>query len=904
MSGLNGRTLGRYQLKEPLGAGGMGEVYRAHDTRLDRDVAIKVLSASRLASDEARTRLRREADILSKLNHPNIATVFDFDSEDGIDFVVMELVAGETLAAQAARGPLDERETLRVGAAIAAALAEAHELGVIHRDLKPGNVMVTPKGQVKLLDFGLAHRPVGLEISAEATLTVSGAVTGNLVGTYPYMAPEQLRNEQLGPWTDTWALGALLYEISTSRRAFGGDNLVTVIDDILNHEPPQPSSFNASLSPAFDQIIQKALCKSPGGRFRTASEFAGALEVLRGGYSGGPTSQFASRIIPVQPELTRRRRGRIAAASVAALAVIAIAIVGAVRLLRGGPAATPAATVSVLIGGVDNRTGDPTFDQMLPELLATTLEQSKTVEVYPPSNLPYVLRRMQRDPGTRIDETIGREICQREGLSAVIVQSITKLGSSFVLVMRAVLPDGRLLAATQETMSDPSELPRRIDEASKTLRRSVGESAASIARASTPLEQVTSKSLDAVRFYTMGHQRIFEGDARGAIELLQKAIEADPEFAMAHEGLGVSYQNLFDNERAAQHFREAAARVSRLPDTEREKILGDFNMIRRNYDGACPHYEALSALRPRDPATFLMLGLCSARRLDFPTAISATTKASEMQPSPKTRLNLALVSLLSGDTERARAMAEALDAEMPPNGQLGYVEGKALIALGRPEQARAVYARMTNAGADAEIEGHSGLADLARGEGRRDEARRALEAERAAALRHDNTYSAAIASADLAELAAEDGSVAAVRSALAQTPAASTDIQVLYRIGRAWARARQMAEASAILARMDVVAPEHSRQFDAFKAMLRAEIALATPDAAQAIKEAEAAVGFHPSGTALDTLGRAYIAAARPGDAVRPFEQLLRRPGERCDSDDAPACYRLSDVRAWLAARR
>jgi tetratricopeptide (TPR) repeat protein len=902
MSGLNGRTFGRYQLIEPLGAGGMGEVYRAHDMRLDRDVAIKVLSASRLASDEARTRLRREADILSKLNHPNIATVFDFDSEDGIDFVVMELVAGETLAAQAARGPLDEREALRVGSAIAAALAEAHELGVIHRDLKPGNVMVTPKGQVKLLDFGLAHRPVSLEISADATLTVSGAVTGNLVGTYPYMAPEQLRNEQLGPWTDTWALGALLYEISTGRRAFGGDNLVTVIDDILNHEPPPPTKFNASLSPAFDQIIQKALCKSPGGRFRTASEFAGALDVLRGGYSGS-ASQFGSRIVPLPPGLTRRRGRRIAAASVTALVVVGIAVAGAVRLLRGGPAATPAPTVSVLIGGVDNRTGDPTFDEMLPELLATTLEQSKTVEVYPPSNLPYVLRRMQRDPGTRIDETIGREICQREGLSAVIVQSITKLGSSFILVMRAVLPDGRLLAATQEMMSDPSELPQRIDEASKTLRRSVGESAASIERASTPLEQVTSKSLDAVRFFTMGKQRIFAGDARGAIELLQKAIEADPEFAMAHEGLGVSYQNLFDNERAAQHFREAAARVARLPDTEREKILGDFNMIRRNYDGACPHYEALSALRPRDPATFLMLGLCSARRLDFPTAISATTKANEMQPSPKTRLNLALVSLLSGDTERARALTEALDAEMPPNGQLGYVEGKALIALGRTEQARALYARMSNGGADAEIEGHAGLADLARGAGRRDEARRELEAEREAALRHDNTYSAAIASADLAELAAEDGSVTRVRAELAQMPPSSTDIQVLYRLGRAWARARQTPEASATLARMDVVAPEQSRQFDAFKAMLRAEIALATPDAAKAIKEAEAAVGFHPSGTALDTLGRAYIAAARESDAVRPFEQLLRRPGERCDSDDAPACYRVSDVRAWVRSR-
>src|SRR5215472_4008577 len=236
MTALSGRTFGRYHLIAPLGAGGMGEVYLAHDTRLDRDVAIKLLPAGRLASAEARTRLLREADILSKLNHPNIATLFDLDSEDGIDFVVMELVTGETLSAQASRGPLDEREVLRIGTQIAAALAEAHERGVIHRDLKPGNVMVTSKGQVKLLDFGLARRSVALDVSSSATLTVSGA-TGSVVGTYPYMAPEQLKNEAVGPWTDTWALGAVLYEISTGRRAFGGDNLVTVIDDILNHEP-------------------------------------------------------------------------------------------------------------------------------------------------------------------------------------------------------------------------------------------------------------------------------------------------------------------------------------------------------------------------------------------------------------------------------------------------------------------------------------------------------------------------------------------------------------------------------------------------------------------------------------------------------------------------------------------
>ena len=896
MTALNGRTFGRYTLVSPLGAGGMGEVYLAHDSRLDRDVAIKVLPAARLASDEARTRLRREADILSKLSHPNIATVFDLDSEDGIDFVVMELVAGETLAALSRRGPLDEREVLRIATQIAAGLAEAHERGVIHRDLKPGNVMVTPKGQVKLLDFGLARRSAAALDVSGATLTVSGANTGSVVGTYPYMAPEQLKNEPIGPWTDTWALGAVLYEIATGRRAFGGDNLVTVIDDILNHEPTTPSRLNASLSPGFDQVVQKALCKTAAGRYRSASELGAALEVL----GGGMTSRSNPAV--VLPRAARTRTSRLVLISIAAVLLVAAAL-GGIRLFRRAPA-IPVATASLLVGGVDNRTGDPTYDQMLPELLSTTLEQSQAIDVYPASNLPYVLRRMQRDPATRVDEAIGREICQREGLSAVVLQSITKLGSSYLLVVRAVLPDGRLLAATQETMQDPSELPRRMDEIGKALRRSVGESAASIARASTPLEQVTSKSLEAVRFLTLGKQRIYAGDARGAIVFLQQAIDADPEFAMAHEGLGVAYQNLFDYEQAEQHFREAAARAARLPQVEREKILGDFNMIRRNYDEACPHFDILVALKPRDPAAFLSLGYCSVRRLDFAKAMSATTRTYEMQPSPRTQLNLSLISLLSGDAARAYQLSSSLEKDMPGNSQIGFVEGKALFALGRVDDARTLYQHMVTTGGDAEIEGHAGLADVARSERRLDEARRELENQRAAAERRDNTYSARMATIGLAEVAAADGSRERVREALERVPPTATDVLVLYRVGRAWAFAGRGAEANAVLKRMDEVAPEHSRQFDALKAQLRAETALGTGNPALAVQEAEAAVGFQGSAAAYDLLGRANIAANRNADARRAFEQMLRRPGERCDSDDSPACYRISDVRAWLAAAR
>ena len=892
---FTGRTFGRYRLLERIGAGAMGEVYRAHDDRLDRDVAVKVIRTGTVVDEEARRRLKREADTLSKLNHPNIATIFDFDSEGAVDFVVMELVAGQTLSQRARAGGIDERELLRLGVLIASGLGEAHEHGVIHRDLKPGNVMLTPKGQVKLLDFGLAQRVAVFD-------TTAATASGSLSGTFPYMAPEQLRNQSVGPWTDVWALGVVLYELATGRRPFGGDDLASTIDGILNHAPDPPSKINASLSPGFEQVILKALSKPTAERYQSAAEFGAALQALQPGAASSSTGRRWSVTTTARP----RRSAAMRWTAGAVLLVGALAALG--RFAWRSRA--PVERLSVLVGGVENRTGDSTFDPMLPELLATTLEQSHAISVYPASNLGYVLRRMQRDPATPIGDAVGREICQREGISAVMLQSITRLGNSLVLVVRAVLPDGRLIASTQQTLADPSELPNRMDAIGKALRASFGESAASIARASVPLAEVTSQSLDAVRFFTLGKQRIYAGDPRGALVFMQKAVDLDPDFAMAHAGLGVAYQNLFEYGRAEQHLREAAAHLSRAPEIEREKVLGDFNMIRHNYDGACPHFEVLAALRPRDPAAFLSLGYCSVRRLDFATAVSATTKAYDMQPTARTRMNLSLVSFLSGDAQKALDLAEAVRKEVPGLAQVGFVAGKAQIALGRFDAALVTYRGMVLAGGDSEIEGHAGLADLARSTGRLDEARRELGAERTTAEQRQNVFAATIATVGLADLALGDGSTGVrsgsdpgntrFREALARIATPPSDILLLYRIGSAWARAGQSAEAAATLTRMDDVAPEHSRQFDALKALLRAEMALGASDASNAVKEAEAAVGFEPSTVALDTLARAYIAAHRAGDAIRPLEQILSRPDERCDSHDAPACYRITEAEYWL----
>ena len=255
----------------------MGEVYKAHDEQLDRDVAIKVLPSGTLADEHARKRFRKEALALSKLNHPNIATVHDFDTQEGVDFIVMELVEGASLAEKVKTGPLPEKEVSELGAQIADALEEAHERGIVHRDLKPGNIAVTPKGRVKVLDFGLARmlRPVSDEATTEA-LTQEHAVAGTL----PYMSPEELRGERADHRSDLYSFGVVLYEMATGRRPFE-HTLSTALADAIIHKPPEPpSTHNRKVSPGLESIIVKALDKDPDHRYQSAREMRVDLERL------------------------------------------------------------------------------------------------------------------------------------------------------------------------------------------------------------------------------------------------------------------------------------------------------------------------------------------------------------------------------------------------------------------------------------------------------------------------------------------------------------------------------------------------------------------------------------------------------------------------------------------------
>ena len=271
MSLSAGTKLGPYEIVAPIGAGGMGEVYRARDTRLERTVAIKVLPGNLSSSPEVRQRFEREAKTISQLSHPHICALYDVGRDGDTDYLVMEYLEGETLSERLSKGALSLEQTLRYGIEIAEALDTAHRQGIVHRDLKPGNVMLTKSG-VKLLDFGLAKAfaPVTQASSLTALPTAMGSPNltqeGTILGTFQYMAPEQLEGKEADPRTDIFAFGAVLYEMATGQKPFGGKSQASLIAAILEREPPAISTVQPMTPPALDRVVKTCLAKDPEDR--------------------------------------------------------------------------------------------------------------------------------------------------------------------------------------------------------------------------------------------------------------------------------------------------------------------------------------------------------------------------------------------------------------------------------------------------------------------------------------------------------------------------------------------------------------------------------------------------------------------------------------------------------------
>jgi len=559
-STLRGRTLGAYKIEALIGAGGMGEVYRARDMTLARSVAIKVLPSVFLYDPDRLARFKREAQTLAALNHPNIATIHGLEQSNGIHYLVMELVTGETLAERIGKGALRTEEALSVGGQIAEALEAAHKQGVVHRDLKPANVKITPEGRVKVLDFGLAKTLDRAEVEPSQRVTLSQA--GFILGTPAYMSPEQARGEPLDCRTDLFSFGIVLYEMLTGRVPFPGKTTADVFGAILEKKPAPASRVNSEISPRLDEIISKSLEKDRTLRYQSAADLrADLLRVKRDAESSHP-ALASSEIQPSRAPFATRPRWVLGGGIVTLAAGL---IVGA-WLLHARQAHALTERDTIVLAEFANRTGDPVFNDTLRQGLSVQLEQSPFLTIVSDAQIQQTLGMMGREPDVKLTAPTAREICQRTASAAVLEGSISQIGQQYNLILRAAnCSSGASLASADARAPDKDHVLEALGRMASDMRNKLGESL-NTQKFDTPLEQATTSSLEALQAFTAGYKVLYgpEGSS-AAIPFFKRATQLDPQFALAYSMLGrasLDVQNFSDGVTATQKAFELRDRVS------------------------------------------------------------------------------------------------------------------------------------------------------------------------------------------------------------------------------------------------------------------------------------------------------------------------------------------------------
>jgi eukaryotic-like serine/threonine-protein kinase len=718
-----GTVFGPYRVIEKIGAGGMGDVYRALDTRLEREVALKLISDSFLFSESpaspspvgvgtphsrvhlSHERFLREARAAATLNHPNICGIHDVGEQEGQPYLVMELLRGETLKQYLTHHRLSPSEVITLGQQAASALAAAHARGIVHRDIKPANLFVVESGrdrkQLKILDFGLAKKQ-GVESSPDsryfdpqnntATGTAAGLIDlttpGSTVGTAAYMSPEQAKGDPLDSRTDLFSLGSVLYEMATGQAPFGGRSTAEVFAALLMKDPPPVSSLNPAMPSGLDSIIAKLLSKDRNQRYHSAEELLADLEAHSASASSLPggirpvtaSSAPAASVPPPLPQADQRRpRSRMIVIS----ALLLVALAGGVSLFRNHPGANPgpapSATAppspnqtvqpgakkdSIIVADFINKTGDPVFDTTLNQALRVQLGQSPVLDIISQQHLRQSLQYLGRKQDETITPQIAREIGEREGIKAILTGSIVTLGKAFVLTLDAQnTANGDDIASEEATAPDKEHVLEALNQVATGMRAKLGESLSSIQRLNAPFGQATTPSLEAFRAYALGDEAHQKGnDIPEAEDHYKRALELDPKLAMAWARLGVIKINSGAISEATEYFARAYQLSNNVSEREKLYIAGHYySTVLGDQNKCIETLQVVTQEYPLQVDNFVNLGAAYLAIGQVEKAAAANRRALELQPDNAFALEngIALATQLNQPAEAKKYIAEA-----------------------------------------------------------------------------------------------------------------------------------------------------------------------------------------------------------------------------------------------------
>ena len=872
----------RYHIVRQLGEGGMGEVYLAQDRELQRDVALKVIRIDLAQHPQILERFRREIQLSSKVTHKHVLRVYDLGEAGSVKFLTMEYIDGRDLASVLRKeGALPIPRAVSIFRQICEGLAAAHEEGVIHRDLKPQNIMIDRSGRVAITDFGLAKS------FEQATLTEAGKI----IGTPHYMSPEQVKGQTVDLRTDVYSLGIILFEMLTGRLPFTGSSPFEIMMQRINKPSPIATDHNPQIPPYLLKILQRCLERDPDLRYQSAADIIRDLD----------TQTFHSTI---GYRVKSHRRVSAAIAAIAAVVVIGGGIVAWRTSRHAKQQETEAAhkPVSVLIADLQNKTGDAVFDGTLEPILTLALEGASFINSYNRVQAHKIATQLKPDEPA-MTEPVARLVAVREGLNVVVGGAISKEGDAYKLSLTAVDPtDGKVIQNSEVTAESKDKMLTAAGRAAADLRKALGDTTpASVQIAAA--ETFTTGSLDAAHEYGVAQDLFYSAKFDEAAAHFQRAIQLDPNLGRAYAGLASAYANLGRKSDAEQYYKLAMSRMDRMSDREKYRTRSGYYLMTRNNTRAIEELTQLVKLYPVDMAGLNNLPLAYFYSRDMPRAMQESQRVLSIYPKNYiAQNNAALYAMYAGDFASAQK-----DAKAVLNSNPNYVKAYVAIALSQlgsndPAAATATYEKLASVSPAGRSSATNGLADVALYQGRSADAQKILQEgiDRDRAEKRNDPANRKLAMLAFARLQSGDrnGAVSAASEA-AKNATASHDEHALYTAAHVLLEAGEEKQALAIASQFGA-AIEPEQQL--YGKLIEGEALLKKNNAREALARFEDAKRIADAWLVRFDRGRANLELGAFTEADADFEMCAKRRGEATAVflDDVPTFHFFPPVLYYI----